>query len=68
MVSNRLAREVQKWDVDSVPLSEVMASGMPNLPIHLWGRTSAPAQNCVLAQVTGIALSHLAEQSIIVNK
>ena len=66
MIPNKFVMELQRWDVNGVTLSEVIALGMLNLLIHPWKR--AFVHDCMVASVIGITLNHLVEQSKMVNR
>ena len=62
----RWASCVQRLEVKTDPLSDVIASGRPNLAIHASRR--AATQESVEASVMGTASGHLVEQSTIVKR
>ena len=57
---------VHRFDVNGVPLSDVIPSGMPNLAIQ-WFR-SASTQFSVFAVLMGTASGHLVDRSMIVKR
>ena len=62
---SRLASSVQRAEVNTEPLSEVMFSGRPNLDIH--ASMSAETQEAVDASAIGTASGHLVDLSIVVK-
>ena len=62
---NRWASCVQRVEVNTEPLSDVMTSGRPNLEIHV--STRADTQESVEASDIGTASGHLVERSIMEN-